>query len=341
MAITFVDYMNQIERLGKVSIREAYQQTKSLLSNQLGGDESDIDKTAIERANELLNIVLSLKQNGTANDYHNYAVSFAVVQDYDAACEILEKGLLRTPKNVDLLADFIAYAPHSSRVNWKEECDKKREELGNINMHLWTWRAYDFIIDYLLEQLDNSVDDLEDIKKVLDTLVKAYKERFPSDEKPFFSEYLIKLKFGENESAALFTLKEQVINNPNIHPFRVALRLAEFYYENNEFEEAINLLNLVNNRDLDDNSSSIIYNIYYLKFMAKALSVLKYINDNNINSGDKMSENIVKQVKSSYDDFRVLKQSGNSEKITKATTYRKLLSTLTRIAYEDIDSDED
>lgn len=131
--------------------------------------------------------------NGTADDFHNLGISILkIADDYETALEIVEQGLAIHNSNTDLLSDGIRYGFNCGEY---EKCKGWYEILQRIPMKLWTWRAFSFSIDYLIDNLnglsinpDYSVD--EQIADII-LLSKMYQKYFPMNDDSWYSEYEI------------------------------------------------------------------------------------------------------------------------------------------------------
>lgn len=89
---------------------------------------------------------------GDADEYHNLAVEYTREwDDYVSGYEIVKKGLSQYPANIDLLADAIYYGSSAGRY---QECEKHVEAMSKLPFAMWNWRAFTFLIDYFLDQLD-------------------------------------------------------------------------------------------------------------------------------------------------------------------------------------------
>ena len=131
--------------------------------------------------------------NGSADDFHNFSVTIIrVSSDYETAMEIIQAGLRIHFTNTDLLADAIRYGYNCGMY---EDCKKCYQKLQQIPRKLWTWRAFSFSIDYLLDNL-GTITDLSEkgvesrIEGIL-ALSKEYQDYFPDNEDSIYSEFEI------------------------------------------------------------------------------------------------------------------------------------------------------
>lgn len=123
--------------------------------------------------------------------YHNGAVDAYKNDGAESALEILEEGLSFYPYDVDLLADAVQWAPvgpgaldsADGEVRYAEDYYKVLAE----REFMWTWRAYDFSIDYLVDK-KSVISDQEGAMSALseaDELSISYVEAFPNDERSY------------------------------------------------------------------------------------------------------------------------------------------------------------
>lgn len=185
---------------------------------------------------ELVQEILSQeKVVGSVDDFHNFAVSFSRKDDYETACNILDKGLEQFPKAVDLLADYLQNGVNCNRFKQCEECFNK---LLKIPMMRWTWRGFSFSIDYMQIMADNIEDDNELIEwknKMLE-MAENYHKFYTYSEDVFLAKADIFQYFNdrEKEIEILNTALEQIKNCP-----KCALRLADIFFEKGEYDKAL------------------------------------------------------------------------------------------------------
>ena len=107
----------------------------------------------IERLlNDLLDALFSCQDSltGGADDFHNFTVSISKISnDNRSALQIAEEGLKLHGDNTDLLADAILYGRNCGE---REECANWYNKLLTIDKTAWTWRAFSFSIDFLLDE---------------------------------------------------------------------------------------------------------------------------------------------------------------------------------------------
>lgn len=158
--------------------------------NQFQRDNPD----DIDGAEKILSAMLealfmpNVQLTGDADNFHNFAVIIArVTNDNKNTLRIIKEGLKIHDKNTDLLADAITYGLNCGE---KDACNVWYRTLLSIDKSRWTWRAFSFTIDYLLEiYTSNESDDfsVDDILK----LTKEYQMMKPDEEDAWVCEYKI------------------------------------------------------------------------------------------------------------------------------------------------------
>lgn len=139
----------------------------------------------IERLlNDLLDALLSCHDSltGSTDDFHNFTISILKISsDNRSALQIAEEGLKLHGDNTDLLADAIRYGRSCGE---REECANWYKKLLTIDKSAWTWRAFSFSIDFLLDEYASKRVTSEEIL----ALVKEYQKYKPDEEDAWLSE---------------------------------------------------------------------------------------------------------------------------------------------------------
>lgn len=147
--------------------------------------ENPEDMKGIEEIlNDLLEALFSCQDNlsGGADDFHNFTVSILkITSDNRSALQIVEEGLKLHGDNTDLLADAIRYGRSCGE---REECANWYKKLLTIDKSAWTWRAFSFSIDFLLDEYASKRATAEEIL----ALVKEYQTYKPDEEDAWLSE---------------------------------------------------------------------------------------------------------------------------------------------------------
>lgn len=213
---------------------------------------------------------------GSADSFHNVAVACVkIAEDYLSACEIVEKGITIHPSNTDLLADAIKYG---YKCGNRELCEKYLSVLNEIDKRCWTWRAFSFVIDYIVEFYvsDNGMTELLHTEEELDALVEQYKKRYPDNEDSYFSEYEIYNRFGDKERA--FDVLKKAMENINFCP-KCWLRYADEMVDLGLFSEAVKPVMKLCNASNASDSVNMSY-VYYLRGICQ-IELLNVGSDNS------------------------------------------------------------
>lgn len=167
--------------------------------------------------------------SGDSADYHNLAAELARGSMYNESCDVLEKGLETFEKDVDLLSDYIEYAVKAGKYG---DAESKVKVLNTKTDHrLWTWRCYEFQIDYY-----RAIGDVNMADRVCDKFIEA----MPSYEKAYASKAEIakQLKPGKAGRDDSIRILENAIKKNIICP-QCANALAEEYMGIGEYEKAL------------------------------------------------------------------------------------------------------
>lgn len=214
-------------------------------------------KSAYDIIDELLEENANTIVSGDADDFHNLSVRFSRQDDYETALEIVKKGLTVHKSNTDLLADAIKYG---SACGDFEDCDMYYQRLNKISKRRWTWRAYSFIIDYLVDSLDRYEEISDEIfdekKEQILCLVEEYQKNFYDMEDSWYSEFDVYWKLNERKKAKeiLEEISKKEINCP-----KSWLRYSDILMDDGDLEKAENLLKRLKKNDFD---SSYFYYLY-------------------------------------------------------------------------------
>lgn len=252
------------------------------------------------------NVVVS----GDADDFHNLAVTFAREDDYETALEIVKKGLAVHKTNTDLLADAIKYG---SDCGAYDDCSKWCEQLNRVTKRKWTWRAYSFTIDYLIDCLDRmdeiSDEQLDEKKNKILALVKEYQDVFYDMEDSWYSEFEVYWKLNERRTAKeiLKEISQKEMNCP-----KVWLRYADILMDDGELDQAEKMLKRLKRDDSDSSYA------YYLDGRCRLGKILR----NNAFTAENIDEEIKNEIHGAYRSFalawRMSPSPGLKEKIRTA-----------------------
>lgn len=249
---------------------------------------------------------------GDANDYHNYAVVMSKEDDYLTAYEIVARGLQQFPYNTDLLADAIYYGSNCKKY---EECNHHVETLLGRPKSSWTWRAFTFLIDFFKNRCD-WVDDSKVVEEGLHValeVAKSYQKYLPTEERSYVAEYELRKSLSKvamdnsdfdkakEEKEAGLQLLRNTINNGKYSAVQCCLRYADAIFEEQKYEEVIEVCNRAMQYGEDTASARLGYFMY---LSAQSHEILLY------RSGDWRMEEKVQQVYAEY--LAALADTGDS-----------------------------
>lgn len=238
---------------------------------------------------------------GTADEYHNLSSEFARKDLYKCAEIVAGKGAERYKHNVDLLADVIKFGSQSQ--DW-DICETAYKRLDGIKYEKWTWRAFTFVIEYLMDKMEILGEDEkeEEIYKKIYAHIDAYKKL--NDERAWVAEAELNIKYGKR-SEAIATLKTG-IDNIQVAP-QCCLKIIDLLLENGSYEEVIKYSAIgIRGTAQDQPSASNGYLLY-----TSALAKDALINEEEIENGEgvigKGFHNF-EAVKSALVDYEIAKQ---------------------------------
>lgn len=334
----YTNFIKTIERTGRVSIQEAEELTARLLQDE----DEDIDDNLRIKVYDIFDKVLTLKQNGDVDDYHNYSVTLGNIYDYDAACQIIECGLQKYPYNVDLLADFLNYSTQGSDINCWEKCWEYYERLLGIDVNEWSWRCYAFIINFLKiwGMSTKNKEEKEKAKNKALEIAEVYIKKMPSDNRAYFLYYKLSVEFNPRMTEKRkYELLNKIILKSGVHSIRCSILLAEMKIENKEYLDAIKILDEELHKSVDPNSFDVGH-VYLLRCIAKAAKLIgeidksknaKYV-ENPSGFSDSIDSDRVAEIQGAYLDYDIAKKASKSSKeFDKAKKYIRLLEILSGV----------
>ena len=221
---------------------------------------------------------------GDENDYHNYSVVLSRLDDYLTAYEIVNRGLQQFPYNTDLLADAINYG---SKCHKYAEAQAHLATLNTRPYSSWTWRAFQFAIDFLQEAWNwrENKDEVEAGLNVALNIARRYQRYCPSDERSFLAEYevlqnLAKVAMdkeqydeAEEKQAAALKVLQDTIATGKYAAVQCSLRYADEMFRQQNYEEVIKTCD----RALQYGQSTATARLgYFMYLSAQAREVLLY-----------------------------------------------------------------
>lgn len=190
----------------------------------------DHDETfSIDLLSLLIQKISQHSIRGSADDYHNLSVSLANKEMNVLAVNVCIAGLEIYTTNIDLMADCIKYGTEDGNFQLAEKFHAMLTE--KVNRKCWNWRCYTFLIDYY-NVLPHSIENRE----MALSLVQAYKEALPYEEKAFMAECETYERYGEYDKG--ISALELGVNKCKMAP-QCATNLAERYLNRGDFAKAI------------------------------------------------------------------------------------------------------
>lgn len=176
---------------------------------------------------------------GSTDDFHNISVAYASLDLYIEACEVLERGLVEKPMNVDLIADMIGYSTKCG-IEGMKRSQRFYKRLNTIPKNKWSWRAFSFSIDYLMEKYEMTLNPSKRMQ--LEAEIMELADEFvcmKNSDRAYYDMSEIYRKFGDLE-------KEQEILNEAMEKLnstqQCRFRLADIEFEKGHYQESIDML---------------------------------------------------------------------------------------------------
>ena len=180
-----------------------------------------------------------IKYIGTTDDFHNISVAYARLDMYEEACIVLERALNETPMNIDLIADNIQYGIKCGSEGMKKS-QKYYRRLKTISDDEWNWRAFSFSLDYLIAELERTVNfsKRKQLKKEIYELSDTFIAKKNSD-RAYYDKSEIYKHFGDLDMERT-TLNEAVEKLESAQLCR--FRLADIEFEKGHYCASIIML---------------------------------------------------------------------------------------------------
>lgn len=255
---------------------------------------------------ELIEEVLSQeKVVGSIDDFHNLAVDFSRRDDYETACNILDKGLKLFPRAVDLLADYLQNGINCDR---RKLCEEYFDILMKIPMIRWTWRGFSFGIEYMKSLADTieTEGELIEWKQKMLNLADNYYRYFPDNEDTFLVKADIYRYFNDREKEC--QILQEALKKIQICP-KCSLRLADIFFEKGEYKQALEYIEKCKYGAVQTQEKINQGYMYYLSGLCKAAEVYQFSLYNDI-----------EKIRDIYSDFDI------AEKLKMSfSTYKKVM----------------
>ena len=256
---------------------------------------------------------------GSADEYHNLCAELARLGEYGLACSILDKGLKQHPMDADLLADFLQYGIKSERL---EDCKIHFTTLNGLDRVMWTWRSFDFSIDYLLYLYGIAMgESASDVRIALQTqlyeIVQEFQKCLPYDETAWLASYNVYTAFGEQEKAVEALLDG--ITGDRVAP-KCCIKYADIQLERGKYEETVKYAQRGIRASAQDQESVSVGYLYYISALAKE-ALLR--TDNGLKQ-----ENLTEDVASVFRDYKVAYSILEPDKKTYRTIIKRRVTML-------------
>jgi len=239
--------------------------------------------------------------DGDVNSFHNLSVVLANVQMYYEASEVIKKGLSVYPRSPDLLADFIAYGMNCGR---QSECSDIYDIIVNdLPREMWTWRVYDFCIDYLFKKIEVSATtetiscELAKIEKLTDEYIKMFGDK----ELSYYAKanYFDFVRQHENQISVLEKAVRLLPKTP-----QCSLSLAQIKFQKCDYITAIGLLESCKQYINPIDKKSELGQIYLLLTFCRIANFLRI---RNMKEGEVI--NIDEYAKKVHNDYRAASET--------------------------------
>lgn len=260
---------------------------------------------------------------GEADEFHNFAVTISKVTNSNKdAYAIVREGLKIHATNTDLLADALMYG---SNVGEQEECERWYRNLQAVDKSFWTWRAFSFAIDYLMDHCLSTKTFTVKIEDVL-ALADEYQKFRPDDEDAWIAKYRIFDR--SNQKAKSIEVLEEAIEKFRFCP-RCWLRYADAMIDQGEYEKAEPIIKKM----LRNPNTTEAINTSYMYFLDGQCKMAKLIATDAYEEGN-VEEADVRKI---YRAFRLARKSqGLRDNVDqRIEEYIQRLSAETGFEYED------
>ncbi|MBQ8297522.1 MAG: hypothetical protein IJX77_07050 [Ruminococcus sp.] len=256
----------------KINRVDQVEKLLSLIDNNNTIDE--IDK--VNEKNKVLDALFSdtnkkngiYNINGSSDDFHNLSISALTIDgDYQLAFQVAVAGLQLHQFNTDLLADAIRYGNKCQDI---DTCYTYFNTLKKIEYQKWTWRAFSFSIDFLLETLSN-LDSISfnstvsEIEKISENYLKYY-----ITDDSYFCKSKVFASQG-NRDAEQKILQEAL--EKVTYCTKCWLKLADLYIDNGDFKHAKIYVSYLRKTPNSKSDVNLAY-VYYLDGLCKLKEML-------------------------------------------------------------------
>jgi len=263
---------------------------------------------------------------GSPDDYHNWAVDLARLKLTEAACRILERGISEYPSAVELLADYLFYGREIGSPAVRDNTIKYYKVLQMIPHDYWTWRAYSFSLEFLLDWRDRRDYTKPDMfEGEVERLIKAYYSNIKDDERPYLMEARINSRVNQPKTEEILKLAHENLKSCPLCSLRYAELLLNRATNIIDYKEVYEYLEKslwqVSDFEVDHGY------IYFLK----GLCLIRFFKEKENNT------DVDSQINEIYQCFRIAEDEGMRLLPRHRVVIRKeirILEILTGIDYE-------
>ncbi len=166
---------------------------------------------------------------GDNADYHNLSAECARHFFYDLSCQICKVGHQFFPRDVDLLADWIQYGTKIGNIDAVER--EPLKELLKIDKTQWSWRAFDFTVDFYL-----AAGRFQDAER----LAEQFMQYCPYEERAYYckAEVYQQAYAGENGMNKAIDVLQSALDK-NINCPMCANKLADIFSDCGQLQDAL------------------------------------------------------------------------------------------------------
>lgn len=218
---------------------------------------------------------LNEEDRPTAAGYHNASVRASRTSGFRKAYEVVEEGLRHFPNDVDLLADALCYEGTNNAIEYYKR-------LVAIDRRRFTWRAFDFAIDYLIDSLIPKTDEKQGVAAFNEEAIKLaneYVTYFPHDERSHVAKIkALKARNNDGDSEEVDSIyRKQVIELNMVGTRReeaypvpaLSMSYADELLARGKYEEVIRVVRIGLAGSAQEQPSVSIGYLCYLKALAE------------------------------------------------------------------------
>jgi len=259
---------------------------------------------------------------GSSDDFYDFGIGLARLNDYEMACRIFERGLDVYTSSVDLLAGYILYGIDCDGNRTK--CESCYKMLRAIPDERWTWRGYSFSLQYLYTLLQmtnpNDVERLKELNEEMVALIDLFRKKSPKDERIYIAEARL---YSTSEPEREFNTLEVAVQNLSICPrcaYQYAVLLINRANSSDDYRKALGALKKALKLSTDADNINF-KNVYFLQ----GLCLKELLSDEDYKNKEKIKE--------IYECFNVA-QIDTDDGVVLSNNFHKMLKQQISILYK-------